>query len=207
MGCLARSSLVILCLSFVSTLCQAQSNITVTNLPRFDDVRYRALIDVLDKHLSGILIFKSMEDDAIRSVFVNEMGVTFFDATFTKNSYEFHSIMASLNKKAVKLALAKDIGMILQRGIYRSNPTKVKTSKNDTSISGIILPLQRKGYVRYLPTSNGKGYAKIENWGKKKKVITVFQNFREKNVEPDSIFVAHHNVHFTISLKQLHAVE
>ncbi|MBK7039819.1 MAG: hypothetical protein IPH46_04930 [Bacteroidetes bacterium] len=47
----------------------------------------------------------------------------------------------------------------------------------------------------------------IENYGRKKKVISITQKYKDKNSMPDSIFVQHHTVPFTISLKHLHVTE
>ncbi len=174
----------------------------------FESVKYQASIDVIGKHLSGILVFKQQEDNSIRTVFVNEMGVTFFDITFYDDSYHFNAIMESMDKKAVKISLAKDLGMILMRGIF-------KNEKNIGSryIPGpsclekeIVLRLKRKGTVRYHAKTACNEFPLIENYGRKK-VITVTQTYSAENSMPDSIFVQHHTVNFTISLKQLHVTE
>lgn len=204
---LVQSSLLfIFCVSFLFTV-NAQGDCTKISIPKFASVRYRASIDVLDKHLSGILIFKTMEDESIRSIFLNEMGVTFFDMTFYKNSYVYNAIMNSLDKKAVKISLAKDLGMILMRGIFAELDKPVKKASADKMLSSKTLKLKRKGYVNYFADKSCKGYWQIENWGSKKKVVSITQKHIPELSMPDSIFVQHHTVHFTISLKHFHAAE
>ena len=185
----------------------AQESCPKKSVPEFGSIRYRAAIDVLDKHLSGILIFKTMEDKSIRTVFLNEMGVTFFDVTFYKNSYAYNSIMKSLDKKAVRISLAKDLGMILVRGIFEESNKPIKKATNDKMLASKTLQLKRMGYVNYFADKNCLGYYQIENWGKKKKVVSVAQKHIPDLSMPDSIFVQHHTVHFTISLKHFNAPE
>jgi hypothetical protein len=204
---LVRSSFLFLfCVCIAFTL-QAQQDCVKASVPIFTSVRYRASIDVLDKHLSGILIFKTMEDESIRTVFLNEMGVTFFDMTFYKSSYVYHSIMKSLDKKAVRISLAKDLGMILVRGIFSESGKPIKKASADKMHSSKTLKLKRKGYVNYFADKSCTGYWQIENWGAKKKVVSITQKHIPELSMPDSIFVQHHNVHFTISLKHFHAAE
>lgn len=204
---LVQSSLLfIFCVSFLFTV-NAQGDCTKISIPKFASVRYRASIDVLDKHLSGILIFKTMEDESIRAVFLNEMGVTFFDATFYKNSYIYNSVMKSLDKKAVKISLAKDLGMILRRGIFEESNKPLKKAREDKMQASKSIRLKRKGYVNYFADQNCNVCTKIENWGSKKKVVSITQKHIPELSMPDSIFVQHHTVQFTISLKHFYAAE
>lgn len=176
----------------------------------FKSVQYRASIDVIGKHLSGILVFKTQEDSSIRTVFVNEMGVTFFDISFFAQHYIFNAIMNSMDKKAVKRSLAKDLGMILMRGIYKENTAAQQLQSQAGTANQqktFTLKLKRKGSVQYTYNSDREQYPVIENFGKNKKVISILQFYQQNNSAPDSIFVQHHTVHFTISLKQLHVTQ
>ncbi len=182
--------------------------------PRFESVKYRASIDVLNKHLSGILIFKTQEDSSVRSVFINEMGVTFFDITFYQDRYQYNFIMESMDKKAVKISLAKDLGMILLRGVYIVEGRKFNVKRDtDKQVVGcrsntVTFKLKRKGTVMYCANQESTELPLIYNFGKSEKpVITITQNYSAESSMPDSIFVNHHKVHFIISLKQLHATE
>lgn len=205
MRCLVLSSLLLLfCSQSLFAQHYMESNVNLRPLPKFESMKYKASIDVIGKHLSGILIFKTQEDSSVRAVFVNEMGVTFFDITFLKDSYLFNSIMNSLDKKPAKLSLAKDLGMILMRGIFKSESIK----KENCQIQFLRLNLKRKGYVSYFPNENWTTFPTIINFGKReKKIITITQNYTQENSLPDSIFVQHHTVNFTISLKKIDVTE
>lgn len=206
---LVRNSFFLIVL-FVSNVVFAQATIKDVQ-PKFESIKYRASIDVLNKHLSGILIFKTQEDSSVRAVFINEMGVTFFDITFFEDRYEYNSIMESMDKKAVKISLAKDLGMILVRSIYKKIPKiEMPNSKSEICFNekNITLKLKRKGTVMYCANQQFTEFPLIYNYGKKEKpVITITQNYSAESSMPDSIFVEHHKVHFTISLKQFHATE
>lgn len=202
---LQRNSLILLLLVFfIQTVTMQDADATPCDslvVPDYRHVTYRASIDVINKHLSGILVFKSMEDSAIRVVFMNEAGVTFFALEFTNTDYRFLSIVPSLDKRSVRRTLAKDLGMILMRGIYQW-PGQLKPGQH-----GLELRLKRKGHVVYSFREDCRQYAGIANFGRRKKVVSIIQTFQGLNPVPDSIFVEHHTVHFTISLKQIHVTE
>ncbi len=86
--------------------------------PEFTSVLYNAHINVVGKHLSGLLIFKTMPDNSTRVVFSNEMGVTFFDFQFSDSGgFKVFHCIKQLNRKAVINQLKKDIGMILMHNV------------------------------------------------------------------------------------------
>ncbi|MBK8146231.1 MAG: hypothetical protein IPK62_15225 [Bacteroidetes bacterium] len=207
---LVLSSLFLVCVFSLSAQRVSTNTFAKELRPKFESEKYQASIDVIGKHLSGILIFKRQEDSSIRVAFVNEIGMTFFDMSFYDESYTFHSIAHNLNKKAVKISLAKDIGMILLRGIFKENATS--TSRSTVQLPAEPLekysfPLKRKGIVVYQRKRNEREIPLIENFGKKKKIITITQNYTDKNSMPERIFVEHHTVRFTILLKRLHVTE
>jgi hypothetical protein len=179
----------------------ATEECTELRTPVFETLRYRASIDVLDKHLSGILIFKTTEDSSIRVVMINEMGATFFDMSFTNSDYTFNSIMESLDKKAVKRTFAKDLGMLLYRGIFKSNSSK-RTTNNSFEVK-----LKRKGTVKYHLGAACNQFISIENFGKRKKVVSINNEFNEQDFSPSHIFVQHHTVRFTIQLTRIYDSE
>src|SRR5688572_18999893 len=63
---------------------------------------YHASVDVVGKHISGLLLIKNMPDSSYRIVFTNEAGVTFFDFGFTRErSFKVHNVISQLDKKPV----------------------------------------------------------------------------------------------------------
>src|SRR5258708_13414216 len=75
---------------------------------------YHASVEVVGNHISGLLLIKNMPDSAIRVVFTNEAGITFFDFGFSRDrTFTVHSIIKKLNKKPVVQTLRKDFELIL----------------------------------------------------------------------------------------------
>lgn len=170
--------------------------------------KYRTTVDVLNKHLSGILIFKWQDDQSIRTVFINEMGVTFFDLSFYADRYVYNSIMESLDKKAVRLSLAKDIGMLLKQGIFTpkswNNP---EILLGEAGAKNVLLKLQRKGKVLYTCNAEYTRILSVTNLGRRKKVVQITPFYTGPSLQADSVIIQHQTVHFTIQLKKMYDSE
>ncbi len=164
----------------------------------FNGVKYRAAVDVVGKHLSGILIIKQQPNQSHRVVFLNEMGVTFFDFTFHEDNWVVNQIMESLDKKSVKKTLAKDFGMLLGKSILKKET--ISTSGKEISVK-----LKEKGRVTYYCREACGVSDRIVNFGKKNAVITI-HNYFQTNDTPDSIYIEHHKINFTIQLNRIHDV-
>ena len=52
--------------------------------PRFNGTVYNTKVDVVGKHLSGLLLIKTMPDSSTRIVFTSELGFKFFDFGFSR---------------------------------------------------------------------------------------------------------------------------
>lgn len=177
-----------------------ETKCTALHFTQFEILKYRATIDVVGKHLSGILIFKTMPDSSIRTVFINEMGSTFFDFTYYKSSTVVNAVIENLNKKAVLKTLKKDIGMLLLKGIFTSTKPNSLTSNTEYYTQFFL----QKGSVFYITNKTTCQTNNIENWGKHKKIISIYNSqFTQPASLADSIFIKHHTVNFTILLKKM----
>src|SRR5688572_6913872 len=75
---------------------------------------YNTSVDVVGKHLSGLLLIKDMPDHSQRVVFTNEAGVTFFDFGFLPDgSFKVYNIVKQMDKRPVIQTLRKDFELIL----------------------------------------------------------------------------------------------
>ena len=75
---------------------------------------YTASVDVVGRHLSGLLLIKHMPDSSYRVVFTNEAGITFFNFEFAGDgSFKAHYVLDKLNKKPVIETLRKDFALLL----------------------------------------------------------------------------------------------
>lgn len=170
--------------------------------PQFEKELYRCVVDgrVLFKkfHLSGVLLFKTMEDNSIRAVFQNEMGFSFFDFEWTsQDSFKVNQVIPQLDKPAVIKTLRKDISLLLMRTLDGS--TMAATVDPLNGYYRFTLP---KGFVYYRIEKDT--LTQIENMGKRKKVVTVtFNGHHEQQKLPDNILFTHHKAHFTIQLTKI----
>lgn len=154
-------------------------------------------------HLSGLLIFKEMDNvgEQQRVVFANEMGLTFFDFGWQikadgRDSFTVYSILPKLNKPAVIKTLRKDIELVLLRdmgdfSLYRKG-----------NIVYYKAPLE-KGFAYFLLRTSPAGMKQIDIAGKRK-VASIFQFGKlPENAMPDSISIVHTKAHFTINAKRI----
>jgi len=83
------------------------------NLFKTDQVlRYKMSLSVFGKYLSGILIIKTLPDSSYRTVFINELGMKFFDFEFNVNrKCTVHYSVASLER--LNNLLQSDLELLL----------------------------------------------------------------------------------------------
>ncbi len=83
---------------------------------------YATSVDVLNKHLSGLLAVKSVPDSSIYTVFQSEMGLTYFEFEWERTG-KFHArnVINKMNRKSVINALRKDFELMLMNNLDTSN--------------------------------------------------------------------------------------
>lgn len=202
--------LIILFLSqFIHAQVITKKDFLQKNKPAFSQHKYRATIDIVNKHLSGILFFNTIDSNEIRSIFVNEMGVTFFDMSLYKDHLIFHKMIEGMDKSAVRKSLGKVLGMICMQGIFNNKDLndKVHINTSNSNLQELTIKLNSRGSVVYKINAAQNRIEEIVNMGRRKKVVNIAQYHTLNNPIPDSIFVTHYNVHFNISLKEIHAEE
>lgn len=172
--------------------------------PEFKRELYRCVVDgkVLFKkfHLSGVLLFKEMEDGSTRVVFQNEMGIPFFDFSWDKqDNFKVNSIMDEMNRPALVKTLQKDLGLFLMRGLNKGSEEHF--SKGDDHYHRFTL---EKGFVYYI--ENSARLVRLENTGERKKVTTITLEGKEKNTSmPEKVVFDHHTANFSIQLTKIAA--
>jgi len=73
---------------------------------------YKAEIHIYDNYFSGLIVIKPKETGH-RIVFMNEIGMKFFDFELSKESYIIHQIFEAMNKKIFIKLLVSDFKHIL----------------------------------------------------------------------------------------------
>lgn len=166
-------------------------------VPAFKTELYNAQINVTGKHLSGLLLFKTMQDSSIRVVFTSETGLTFFDFEFSENDFEVINCISKLNKKPVIKQLKNDIGLLLRHEM-KDKPSLTMSGNNE-----LYFGYKKSKETIWYITDNDCMYIKrIETASqKKKKVIVNLTSFG--TTLPDSAYLEHQLFEFNISLQKI----
>ena len=188
---------------------QIQDNSSYTSAfkykPVFDKVLYRCVVDggyIFKKfHLSGILLFKTLENGTKRAVFQNEMGFTLFDFEWRDSSFNVQQIAPQLDKPAVVKTLRKDMEMLLMTGMDQETEKFFERDRGKTVYHRLTI---EKGYIWYVE-EHGK-LVRIENSGEKKKVTTIHITGKtDAKAMPETVLIDHHKANFTIQLNKIEA--
>jgi hypothetical protein len=199
-------------LLFVSILMMAACGSPYRNLPtaqgkpgclvRFKPVfrseLFNTQVNVAGKHLSGLLIIKTMPDSSLRMVFSNEAGFKYFDFEFTAaGEFRVHYVIKQMNKTAVLQTLRKDFELVLMRF---AKPEASYVLVKD-SLYYYAFP-QQKEVDYYITDASCSKLIRVEKASRRKtKVRVIMQDY--KNGVPDTIGITHNNFNFNIGLKHL----
>ena len=166
--------------------------------PDFHTALYTATVDVVGKHLSGLLLIKTMNDKSTRIDFSSEMGLKFFDFEFDSvGTFNVHYVLDKMNRKPVLTTLRKDFELVLMQHLDL-NKGKIKT---DDKFNYYIFPSENE-FRYYITDPSGQKLERIESGTERKPKVQAYM-FDYMNGVPDSISILHKNFNFTISLKRL----
>jgi hypothetical protein len=166
--------------------------------PVFRSELFNTQVNVAGKHLSGLLIIKSMPDSSLRMVFSNEAGFKYFDFEFTEaGEFRVFYVIRQMNKKAVLQTLRKDFELVLMR--FKKTEASYVLKKD--SLYYYAFP-QDKEVDYYITDASCSELLRIEKASRRKtKVSVIMQDY--KNGVPDTIGITHRNFNFNIGLKHL----
>jgi len=200
MRCLLFSSSILLlsCTSDYRTLTAipVDSNCVSKMAPRpLPTSWYHASVEVVGNHISGLLLIKNMPDSAIRVVFTNEAGVTFFDFGFSRDrTFTVHSIIKKLNKKPVVQTLRKDFELILALPFVKASYQSWRAGEE------IFFGVNQKKQTAYFIISKDCSSLHRLEWGsaRKRKVTVLLAGSGYPS--PEKLEIIHHTFDMTISL-------
>jgi hypothetical protein len=162
---------------------------------------YSTHVNVIGKHLSGLLLFKSMPDTTKRIIFTSETGVKFFDFEYSKQGFKVLYCIKQLNKKIVINQLRKDLGLIIMDGI---NPAEQKVYRVGNEFYHEF-PTGKDELTYYITDPECKKIVRIENTERQNQKIVVTL-ISESAGMPDSLNIDHKNFRFNISLKKVERI-
>lgn len=159
---------------------------------------FSAHVEVVGKHISGLLLIKNMPDSSKRVVFTNEAGVTFFDFEFQSNgTFQVKQILKSLNKKPVIETLRKDFELIL--GL----PFQQEKAKAWRGANEIYFGVSQKKETAYVITDlDCASLRRLEIGSTRKRKVAVILKGADLTL-PDSVEVKHFTFNMVITLKKL----
>lgn len=92
-------------------------------------VKYKAEIDVINKHFTGIIVIKQTDSLTKHCVFVTELGMRMFDFVIRGDSVKADFVFDALNKPAFVKILTANFRDILMVSVLNKNAAE-KTKKN-----------------------------------------------------------------------------
>jgi len=166
--------------------------------PVFTTALYNTRVNVVGKHLSGLLIIKTMPDSSTRIVFSNEAGFKFFDFGFSGNEFKVYYIYKEMNKKAVIKTLRKDFHLVLMNNL---NAEDSYVLKKDLQVYHAFP--DGKDHYYYITDSLCTQMIRMERGSSRKPVMTAIARDMQQGI-PDTIGITHTNFNFDIGLKRIH---
>jgi hypothetical protein len=159
---------------------------------------YNAGIDVVGKHISGLLLLKNMPDKSMRIVFTNEAGITFLDFEFSgDHRFTVHHILKQLDKKVVINLLRKDFELLL--GIpFQTNDFRAWSSDREVFYGAP----EKKETDYFITDMDCASLHRLETGSKRKKKVTLMLYGTDLS-RPDSVNLQHHTFAMRIRLKKI----
>ena len=142
----------------------------------FDSInvrKFQARIDFKSIEMSGILIFKKINDSISAGSFINEFGIKGFDFTQTKKGTRFSYLIKKLDKWYIRKTLANDLHFLFLR-------PELQTSCSLDDKSVFVTTINRSlHYVYYFV--NGQRIETADMYKGKHKIATLEQKLTEGN--------------------------
>jgi len=115
-------------------------------------------IDYRKKHVSGLLLIKSVEPDVYRIALTTYFGLSIFDLEFNKGAFKINNCIEALNKKRVVQLLESDFRLLLFLNLNADqNPSIIYKHKNNPD-----LEISRLGNYYYLKDIKNEALLVIE---------------------------------------------
>lgn len=159
---------------------------------------YNASVDVVGKHLSGLLLIKNMPDSSKRVVFTNEVGVTFFDFGFAgQGDFKVYNVVSQLNRKAVIETLRKDFELIL------CLPFRNRLYDRFVAGDEVYFGVKQKSETAYFITSKDCASLQRLEWGTARKRMVSITTPGSGYPSPETIALVHLNFDMQIKLTRI----
>lgn len=165
--------------------------------PNINSVLFNTQVDILNHHLSGLLLIKQLNNDTTRIVFTNEMGLKYFDFEFTSNDFKVIYCIKKLNRKILLKQLQKIFNLVLMNNTDLNGFQLVKSGSEDS-----FLLDNQKEQTYYITDTLCSQVKRIEILDKETKKIIINLDAK-KNGIAENISIKYQTFKFDINLKQI----
>ncbi len=161
-------------------------------------ILFKTEITILKNSFSGITIIKTLENTNHRVVFINEIGMKFFDFEIGEDTFIVHHIFSSLNKKALLNLFENDFKLMLFK---EHKFTKISTYQ-DKKTEDIAIRDGKSGDF-YFIDSEGNYFNRIKRNSNFRTILNInYSNF--SNSLPDIIEITHENIKFEMNFERIY---
>jgi hypothetical protein len=161
---------------------------------------FKTDIQIRNKRISGLMVFKQTATGVWRIVFINEIGMKFFDFRLDRNSFEIIECYPGLKRGKILSLLERDFRLLL---IPPEHPVPVHERKERENT---VVFLERSGnrhdwYLYYLSVQSLLP-ERTESYGFLGKTITIsFSNYQRNH--PYSFAINHNGIKLKLHFKIL----
>ena len=160
---------------------------------------FDAGIDVVGKHISGLLLIKKMPDSSSRVVFTNEAGFKFLDFEFGRSGeFKIHHVIQQLDKKVVIKLLKKDFGLLLALP-FKGAPVWKSWEKEGEIYYGVT---ENKEVHFFITDKDCSSLHRLESASGKRKMVSLLF-YGPDLQQPDSVKLQHHTFDMQIGLRKI----
>jgi len=153
-------------------------------------------IDLIEKHLTGMMIIKPFGGDAYRVVFITEVGLKIFDMEFIPGEkVKLHYVMDVINRNAFIKTLAHDMRLLLM-----TLPEGKKTVLHDRDTGDPVIKFRDHGRRNYyhFPAGTGRASEAIQTGCMLKKARVEFYGSPVSGI--DSVKITHYNINLRMQM-------
>ncbi len=152
---------------------------------------YQASVHVVGKHISGLMLIKTMADSSVRVVFTNQSGFKFFDFEFLPDGrFSVKHVISQLDRQPVIKTLEQDFALLL--GL----PFHGKTGawrRDDERYFGVT---SRKEGVYMVTDANCRTLIRLERSSNRKRMVSIM-------FDADGAVITHHTFRMETVLKKM----
>ncbi len=161
---------------------------------------YRASINISDKHLSGLFIFRQAPGHDFGYVsFISELGIEFLRLRLQDGELHTEYAMEALNRNIIMNALGNFLLVLLDD--FDNSRTSVYKQKNDDS--RVVVEKQKLLQWEFWYLNDENNPETISYYKRKKPGFILHLQYQEKETVPYLIIYDHQRLPFHITLKKL----